>query len=100
MAGNDTPPSIDPNQVGVLPEELQVNVRIGFDYDFAVIKADQQPVLDQMCRVMQASDIKLFRIMGHTDAAGSDAYNERLSFMRRRGEAAAGLGLRHRTGPA
>lgn len=82
VAGNDTPPSIDPNQVGVLPEELQVNVRIGFDYDSAVIKADQQPVLDQMCRVMQASDIKLFRIMGHTDAAGSDAYNERLSFMR------------------
>ena len=38
-----------------------------------VIKADQKPVLDQMCRVMQASDIKLFRIMGHTDAAGSDA---------------------------
>lgn len=82
VAGNDTTPSIDPNQVGVLPEELQVNVRISFDYDSAVIKADQKPVLDQMCRVMQASDIKLFRIMGHTDAAGSDAYNERLSFMR------------------
>lgn len=82
VAGNDAPPSIDPNQVGVLPEELQVNVRISFDYDSAVIKADQQPVLDQMCRVMQASDIKLFRIMGHTDAAGSNAYNERLSFMR------------------
>lgn len=82
VAGNDRPPSIDPTQVGILPEELQVNVRISFDYDSAVIKADQQPVLDQMCRVMQASDIKLFRIMGHTDAAGSDAYNERLSFMR------------------
>lgn len=82
VAGNDTPPSIDPTQVGILPEELQVNVRISFDYDSAVIKADQQPVLDQMCRVMESSDIKLFRIMGHTDAAGSDAYNERLSFMR------------------
>ena len=82
VAGNDTPPSIDPNQVGVLPEELQVNVRISFDYDSAVINANQKPVLDQMCRVMQASDIRLFRIMGHTDAAGSDAYNERLSFLR------------------
>ena len=82
VAGNDKPPSIDPNQVGVLPEELQVNVRISFDYDSAVIKADQKPVIDQMCRVMKASDIKLFRIMGHTDAAGSDAYNEKLSFMR------------------
>ncbi len=82
VAGNDKPPSIDPNQVGVLPEELQVNVRISFDYDSAVIKADQKPVIDQMCRVMKASDIKLFRIMGHTDAAGSDSYNEKLSFMR------------------
>lgn len=82
VAENDAPPSIDPNQVGVLPEELQVNVRISFDYDSAVLKADQKPVIDQMCRVMQLSDIKLFRIMGHTDAAGSDAYNERLSLLR------------------
>jgi outer membrane protein OmpA-like peptidoglycan-associated protein len=82
IASADAPPSIDPNQVGVLPEELQVNVRISFDYDSAVLKADQKPVIDQMCRVMQGSDIRLFRIMGHTDAAGSDAYNERLSLLR------------------
>lgn len=78
----DTAPVVDPGQVGILPEELQVNVRISFDYDSAVIKADQQPILDQMCRVMKASDIKLFRIMGHTDSAGSDAYNESLSLLR------------------
>ena len=59
-----------------------MNVRISFVYDSATIKADQQPVLDQMCRVMAASDIKLFRIMGHTDSAGSDAYNEKLSLLR------------------
>ncbi len=46
------------------------------------VRADQQPALDQMCRVMKASDIKLFRIMGHTDSAGSDAYNEKLSLLR------------------
>ena len=78
----DQLPAVDPSQVGLLPEELQVNVRISFDYDSATIKADQQPVLDQMCRVMKASDIKLFRIMGHTDSAGSDAYNEKLSLLR------------------
>ena len=78
----DPMPEIRPSQVGILPEELQVNVRISFDYDSATIKADQQPVLDQMCRVMAASDIKLFRIMGHTDSAGSDAYNEKLSLLR------------------
>jgi outer membrane protein OmpA-like peptidoglycan-associated protein len=82
VAAADAPPGIDANQVGVLPEELQVNVRISFDYDSATIKADQQPVLDQMCRVMKASDIRLFRIMGHTDSAGSDDYNEKLSLLR------------------
>ncbi|MEZ5796369.1 MAG: hypothetical protein R3D63_01995 [Paracoccaceae bacterium] len=67
----DAPPAaMDAGTVGVLPDELQVNVRISFDYDSATIKADQQPVLDQMCRVMKGSDIKLFRIMGHTDSPG------------------------------
>lgn len=82
VASNDKPPTIDPNQVGLLPEELQVNVRISFNYDSAVLDASQQPVLDQMCRVMKGSDIKLFRIMGHTDSAGSDEYNENLSALR------------------
>jgi outer membrane protein OmpA-like peptidoglycan-associated protein len=31
---------------------------------------------------MKASDIKHFRIIGHTDASGSDKYNERLSILR------------------
>ncbi|AZL59607.1 OmpA family protein [Tabrizicola piscis] len=78
----DAAPAVDASKVGLLPEDLQVNVSISFDYDSATIKADQRPVLDQMCRVMRASDIKLFRIMGHTDAAGSDIYNEKLSLLR------------------
>ena len=82
VAAADSPPSVDPNQVGILPEELQVNVRISFGYDSATLQSDQKPVLDQMCRVMKASDIKLFRIMGHTDSAGPDAYNEKLSLLR------------------
>jgi OOP family OmpA-OmpF porin len=81
LAANPDSP-IDPTQVGILPEELQVNVRITFDYDSATIKSDQLPVLEQMCRVITASDIKLFRIMGHTDSAGTDEYNEELSLLR------------------
>ena len=82
VADADAPPKVDPTQVGILPEELQVNVRISFDYDSATIKADQLAVVEQMCRVMKGSDIKLFRIMGHTDSAGTDAYNENLSLLR------------------
>jgi OmpA-OmpF porin, OOP family len=69
-------------EVGLLPEELQVNVRITFGYDSATIPADQIPVIEQMCRVIKLSDINLFRIMGHTDSAGSDEYNEKLSLLR------------------
>jgi outer membrane protein OmpA-like peptidoglycan-associated protein len=82
ILASDADSPVDPTQVGILPEELQVNVRITFDYDSATIKADQTPVLEQMCRVMKASDIKKFRIMGHTDSAGSDAYNDKLSLLR------------------
>lgn len=31
---------------------------------------------------MKAADVDVFRIVGHTDSSGSDAYNERLSLLR------------------
>jgi outer membrane protein OmpA-like peptidoglycan-associated protein len=68
--------------VGVLPTDIQVNQRIEFAFNSAALDDSQKPALDQLCRVMKASDINLFRIIGHTDAAGSDAYNERLSLLR------------------
>jgi OOP family OmpA-OmpF porin len=74
--------SSDPVTFGQLAPNLQVNVRITFPFDSAVLTEDQVPKLDQLCEVMSQSDIGLFRIVGHTDAAGSDAYNERLSLLR------------------
>lgn len=71
-----------PETYGALDRELQVNVRIGFGFDSASLSDDQRPVLDQICGVMKQSDINIFRIIGHTDAAGGDAYNERLSLLR------------------
>ena len=67
---------------GDFAPELQVNVAIHFAFDSATIAADQQPVLQKMCSVMQKSDIGLFRIVGHTDAKGSDTYTENLSRLR------------------
>jgi outer membrane protein OmpA-like peptidoglycan-associated protein len=71
-----------PTVYAQLPETMQVNLNIRFGFDSAAIADDQLPVLTQMCTVMKASDINLFRIVGHTDASGSDAYNEQLSGMR------------------
>jgi outer membrane protein OmpA-like peptidoglycan-associated protein len=67
---------------GQLARELQVNVRIEFAFDSADLSPAQKPLLEQLCRVMKASNIAMFRIVGHTDAAGSDTYNERLSILR------------------
>ncbi len=77
---------IDPNkpiQVAVFQPDLQVNVRVRFGFDSAAIDRAEMPKLEQMCRVMkQATEVEKFRIVGHTDASGSDAYNERLSVLR------------------
>ncbi|WP_210528261.1 OmpA family protein [Rubellimicrobium arenae] len=67
---------------GQLDESLQVNVRVTFAFDSAVLAEDQLPKLDQLCHVMKDSGINLFRIVGHTDAAGSAEYNEKLSLLR------------------
>lgn len=63
-------------------DEEQVSVSISFDFDSAALRADQEPRLQTLCEVMRASDVRLFRIVGHTDAVGPDPYNERLSKLR------------------
>lgn len=65
-----------------MPADLGVNIRIEFGFDSAALTEDQRPKLQKLCNVMKASDINLFRIIGHTDSSGSDAYNERLSRLR------------------
>lgn len=79
----DAPPAPSaPEVFGDFAPELQVNLNIAFGFDSATLQADQAPVLAQMCRVMKASDIALFRIVGHTDAAGTAEYNQVLSQLR------------------
>lgn len=65
-----------------MPEGMDVNVRIEFAFDSAALDDAQKPKLQKLCNVMRAADIQLFRIIGHTDASGSDDYNERLSRLR------------------
>lgn len=65
-----------------VPQDEQVNIAIRFDFDSAALRADQKPKLVALCNVMKASDIPVFRIVGHTDSSGSAAYNEKLSLLR------------------
>lgn len=62
--------------------EAQVEVMIRFDYDSAVLREDQEDALVAICSAIRNSTIPKFLIVGHTDGAGSAAYNEHLSLLR------------------
>lgn len=74
--------STQPASYNAVAPEDQVNVQIAFDFDSATLRADQKPKLATLCQVMQAVDVSVFQIIGHTDSSGSAAYNERLSLLR------------------
>lgn len=85
----DTPASTDTATATAVSSDYvqfdqseQVNVRITFDFDSSALREDQKPRLTALCNVMRNMDIERFRVVGHTDAVGSAAYNQRLSLMR------------------
>lgn len=65
-----------------LSEEEQVYVRVTFAFDSAALEEDQKPALRQLCRAMDEVGVRLFRVIGHTDATGAAAYNRQLSVLR------------------
>lgn len=60
----------------------QVNIQIRFDFDSSRLRDDQKPKLVALCEAMKAVDVKLFRVVGHTDSAGTEEYNQKLSLLR------------------
>jgi len=76
-AGDD-----EPATYGQFADELQINFQIEFGFDSAALAESEKPKLATMCEALKASPVELVRIVGHTDAAGTDAYNERLSVLR------------------
>ncbi len=76
------PETVQPVVFGQLAPELQVNLQINFGFDSAALAEDEKPKMQKICEAMKKSDVQVFRIVGHTDTAGSDEYNERLSVLR------------------
>jgi outer membrane protein OmpA-like peptidoglycan-associated protein len=64
-----------------LDKSEQINFRIGFDFDSAVLRDGEKEKLGALCAALAEIE-GTFRIVGHTDAAGTDAYNEKLSLLR------------------
>ena len=66
----------------VLPAAQQVTVRVTFAFDSAVLQDAQKPDLRVVCAALDTAGVGVLRIVGHTDARGSAAYNQKLSELR------------------
>ena len=53
-----------------------------FDFDKSVLKAEGKAKLDDLVGKMKAINLEVIIAVGHTDAVGSDAYNQKLSVRR------------------
>jgi outer membrane protein OmpA-like peptidoglycan-associated protein len=55
---------------------------VNFDFDKSDIRPDSRPVLDEAADVLRDTPSVKISVEGHTDAQGTDAYNETLSVRR------------------
>ncbi|MDW3224233.1 MAG: OmpA family protein [Paracoccaceae bacterium] len=65
-----------------MPVEDQVQLRIQFAFDSADILESEIADLAELCTAINATSGANINIIGHTDAAGAEAYNKALSEQR------------------
>ena len=65
----------------VAKDKPNIDLEITFDYNSADISAKSMPSVQALGRALTSPDLKgsTFVVAGHTDAAGSEAYNQDLS---------------------
>ena len=68
----------------VTPTEIKIDLAadVLFDFDKASIKKEAEPSLQNLATVLKANPTGAVTIEGHTDAKGTDAYNQTLSEQR------------------
>jgi outer membrane protein OmpA-like peptidoglycan-associated protein len=65
------------------PSSKRIILRgVHFDFDKSDIRLDSRPVLDEAAEVLRDNPRVRIAVEGHTDSAGSDLYNEKLSVRR------------------
>jgi outer membrane protein OmpA-like peptidoglycan-associated protein len=76
------PPPASAPPVDVIVSTCEERLRVGsdflFDFDRAEVRAEAEPALAELSRRIAAAD-KAVLIEGHTDAIGTDSYNQGLS---------------------
>lgn len=60
-------------------EKVVILRGVHFDFDKANIRPDSAPLLDKNVDELKSAQTVRVRVEGHTDAVGSDQYNQRLS---------------------
>ena len=75
----DTPSGTKVDHTGCPLKEVTVLKGVNFDFDKSDIRNDAKPVLDDAVAILQRYPEIKVEIAGHTDAVGSDEYNEGLS---------------------
>jgi outer membrane protein OmpA-like peptidoglycan-associated protein len=78
--------SQNPGQSPPGAQSASIDLQVNFEYASAVLTADARLVLDNLGQALSDPALRdsRFRIAGHTDARGSDAYNLTLSRQRAR----------------
>jgi outer membrane protein OmpA-like peptidoglycan-associated protein len=74
------PPPPAPVPAAAPPAKKKIVLRgVNFDFDKANIRADAKPILDEAVNTLKESSDVNISVEGHTDAVGSNAYNQKLS---------------------
>jgi len=84
------------------PAKRAIDLEVLFEFDSSRLTADGRDVLDALGGALaskELADVRRVTLEGHTDAKGSDAYNESLSLLRAQ-SARQYLIQKHRIAPA
>ena len=75
------PPAVVPPPAPV-SEKVTFAADAFFDFDKSVLKPEGKAKLDDLVSKLQGMNLEVIIAVGHTDAIGSDAYNQKLSVRR------------------
>ena len=76
------PPSPTPQPLPP-PSAKRIVLRgVHFDFNRSDIRPDSRPILDEAAEILKENPDVRITVAGHTDAIGSDAYNQQLSLRR------------------
>jgi OOP family OmpA-OmpF porin len=76
------PPAPAPAPAAPTSEKVTFAADAFFDFDKSVLKPEGKAKLDDLTGKLKAITLEVIIAVGHTDAVGSDAYNQKLSVKR------------------